>query len=185
LTFSLLNYYAGEADIQTSHAELLRKVFVVHGLSNGLAQFMPLLIGMIVFNNEGILGNISLISSLVTMMVLAWWGKGAKINQRTTAVITGAFVMALGSIAVAFYPTGVMAYKILYSVGSSIFYGIEPSLIIEKDEKRPWIFLFLDESIFEYRAGDQDRFVLSLAWNSPNAALIAHRSSPVGCSLSI
>jgi hypothetical protein len=157
----------------------MRKVFLVHGLSNGLSQFMPLLIGMIVFKSEGMLGNISLISSLFTMMVLAWWGKGARMNQRTWAVMVGAFTMAMGSFAVALYnQPGVMVYKMLYSVGSSIFYmGLKPLEfeVIEKEGKnaRQDFTFFLDESIF-LNLGRVLGISLcfSLAWTSPKAALI-------------
>ena len=134
---------------------------------------------MIVFKSEGILGNVSLLSSLFTMMVLAFWGKGTRTNQRTSAVMLGAFSMALGSFAVSVYnQPGVMVYKMLYSVGSSIFYmGLKPLEfeVIENEGKnaRQDFTFFLDESIY-LNLGRVLGISLcfSLAWTSPKAALI-------------
>ena len=158
---------------------LLRRVFVIHGLSNGLSQFIPLLISMIIFNNEGILGNISLISSLTTMTVLAWWGNQAKKGHRANAVMVGALVMAVGSFGVSLYNSpGILLYKMLYSLGSAVFYmGLKPLEfeVIENEGKNTRLNFsyFLDESIFLNLGrvlGISLCFYLALT--SPKAALI-------------
>jgi hypothetical protein len=100
-------------------------------------------------------------------------------NQRASAIMAGAFAMALGSVAVSFYnQPGVMVYKMLYSVGSSIFYmGLKPLEfeVIENEGNmaRQDFSFFLDESIF-LNLGRVIGISLcfSLAWTSPKAALV-------------
>jgi YQGE family putative transporter len=158
---------------------VLRKVFVFHGLSNGLSQFIPMLISMILFKSEGVLGSISLLGSLTTMSVLAWWGHSARAEHRTTAVMVGALGMGVGSFALSLsHLPGIMLYKILYSVGSAVFYmGLKPLEfeVIENEglNTRLDYSYFLDESIF-LNIGRVLGISLCffLAWNSPKAALI-------------
>src|SRR6266567_9035604 len=124
-----------------------------YGMQNGVAYFVPVLVVLIIVGNEGALGTVQSISSIVASVLIYFLGKTLKTHHRMGLIAIGIFFTIIGSLLFStlystigiliFFAAQALAEQFIWVGGSSINYDLID--IDNRDEKQHYAYVSDEE----------------------------------------
>jgi len=102
-------------------------------LQSGINYTLPSLIVLTLLGNEGILGTVSSLGSLLSAIVLYQIGKVALVHHRLHIFTVGVIILVMGALSFTFFPygLGVIAYVVGTSISSNFNWIAYDSIVMD------------------------------------------------------
>jgi YQGE family putative transporter len=108
--------------LKTTFLNKRRLLNIAGGFVDG-TPFIATLLILLILGNEGILGSITAIVSLITAFAMYWYGKKAKPTSELRAILASSALFLISGFCLIAFPLtiGVILFVLLYGIASSFF----------------------------------------------------------------